>query len=96
MMRRDTIRTTEEDVLDLRHQVLRQETRKFESRRALQRLMGSYLLGAIAAWKILTYEAVHAVGEPHRTHWLLIAWIGLALLSFGLASFDQVLKAFKR
>ena len=65
-------------------------------RRALQRLTGSYLLGAIAAWKVLTYEVGHLVGEPHRTHWLLVVWIGLALLSFGLASWEQLAKVIRR
>ena len=87
---------TDDSGLDLRHQVSRQESRKIESRRALQRLIGSSILGAIAAFKVLTYEVEHAVGEPHRTHWLLVVWIGLALLSFGLASWDQLAKVIRR
>ena len=82
--------------IDLRHQVSRQESRKIEGRRALQRLVGSSVLGAIAAWKVLTYEVEHAVGEPHRTHWLLVVWIGLALLSFGLASMADIAKVIRR
>ena len=82
--------------LDLHHQVSRQQARKIENRRALQRLVGSSVLGAIAAWKVLTYEVGHLVGEPHRTHWLLVVWIGLALLSFGLASWDQLAKVIRR
>ena len=62
--------------------------------RAIQRLIGSSILGTVAAWKILTYEPVpHLDGEPHQVHWLLIAWIGLAVLSFGIASWDQIMKA---
>ncbi len=88
-------RTNQSDV-DLRHEVSRQEARKIESRRALQRLVGSSILGGIAAWKVLTYEVGHVLGEPHRTHWLLVVWIGLALLSFGLASWDQLAKIVRR
>ena len=81
---------------DAQHRLGRVQGRKIESRRALQRLVGSSVLGAIAAWKVLTYEVTHAVGEPHRTHWLLVVWIGLALLSFGLASWDQLAKVVRR
>ena len=88
-------RTENRDV-DLQHQVSRQQARKIESRRALQRLVGFSVLGAIAAWKVLTYEVGHAVGEPHQTHWPLVVWIGLALLSFGLASWDQLAKVIRR
>ena len=93
--RREASRSSDEE-LDLRHSVSRHEVRKIESRRALQRLIGSSILGAIAAWKILTYEVEHAVGEPHETHWLLVVWIGLALLSFGLASWEQLVKVVRR
>ncbi len=93
--RREATRS-EDDELDLQHSVSRQESRKVASRRALQRLIGSSVLGAIAAWKVLTYEVGHDVGEPHRTHWLLVVWIGLALLSFGLASWDQLAKVIRR
>ncbi len=92
--RRETTRA-EDDELDLRHSVSRQEARKIASRRALQRLIGSSVLGAIAAWKVLTYEVAHVDGE-HQTHWLLVVWIGLALLSFGLASWDQLAKVIRR
>ena len=85
--RREATRSAD-DELDLRHQVSRQEARKIESRRALQRLTGSYVLGGIAAWKLLTYDA--AAGVP----WYV--WVGLASIAFGLASFDQVLKVIKR
>ena len=87
-MKRDTVRTVDEE-LDLRHQVSRQEARKVDSRRALKRLTGSYVLGAIAAWKLLTYP-------PDGGDLVLAMWVGLALLAFGLASFDQVAKIFKR
>ena len=86
---------TDSPDLDLQHQVSRQQARKIESRRALQRLIGSSVLGAIAAWKVLTYEIGHVDGE-HQTHWLLVVWIGLALLSFGLASWDQLAKIVRR
>ncbi len=89
------MRTNDPDT-DMAHQVSRQEARKIESRRALQRLIGSSVLGGIAAWKVLTYEVGHEIGEPHRTHWLLVVWIGLALLSFGLASWDQLAKVVRR
>ena len=56
---------------------------------ALQRLAGSYILGGIAAWKLLTYP-------DGGSQWILAMWVGLALLAFGLASFDQVAKIFKR
>ncbi len=83
--------------LDLQHQVSRQESKQIESRRALQRLVGSYVLGAVAAWKLLAYEEVpHVEGETHGIPWLLVAWIGLAVLSFGLASWDQITKVIKR
>ena len=88
MMKRDKIRTADEE-LDLRHQCSRQEARKVDSRRALKRLTGSYVLGAIAAWKLLTYPA-------DGGDLVLAMWVGLALLAFGLASFDQVAKIFKR
>jgi hypothetical protein len=52
--------------------------------RARQRLVGSYVLGAVATWKILTVD-----GEPYL-------WVGLAALAFGLANIDQVLKALGR
>lgn len=81
-------RTNDPDV-DLSHQVLRQESRKIEGRRAMQRLAGSYVLGAVAAWKLLTYA-------PDGSEWILAMWVGVALLAFGLASFDQVAKIFKR
>ncbi len=89
-MRRDAIRTDAEEELDLRHQCLRQEARKVEGRRALKRLAGSYVLGGIAAWKLLTFPT-------DSGHDLILAmWVGVALLAFGLASFDQVAKIFKR
>ena len=88
------MRANDPDV-DMAHQVSRQEARKIESRRALQRLIGSSVLGGIAAWKVLTYEVAHIDGE-HQTHWLLVVWIGLALLSFGLASWDQLAKVIRR
>ncbi len=88
-MRRDTTRTDAEEELDLRHQVARQESRKVEGRRALQRLIGSYVLAAISAWKLLTF--------PNDGNNLVLAmWVGVALLAFGLANFDQVVKIFKR
>lgn len=74
------------------HETTRQAVRKIERRRALQRLIGSYALGGIAAWRIFTFEHVHE-GE---VEWMLITWIGLALLSFGLASWDQIVKAVRR
>ena len=71
------------------HQVSRQEARKIQSRRALQRLVGSYVLGGIAAWRLVTYP-------EGGSDWILAMWVGLALLAFGLASFDQVAKVFNR
>lgn len=89
-------RANDPDV-DLSHQVSRQEARKIESRRALQRLVGSYVLGAAAVWKLLNYEELpHVDGETHGIPWLLVMWVVLALLAFGLASWDQVAKVFKR
>ncbi len=85
--RRDTTRT-EDDELDLRHSVSRQEARKIEGRRATQRLVGSYVLGGISAWKLLRYDAAAPVP------WYV--WVGMALVAFGLASFDQVVKVLKR
>ena len=81
-------RTNDPDV-DLSHQVSRQEARGIERYRALQRLAGSYILGGIAAWKLLTYP-------DDGPQWILAMWVGLALLAFGLANFDQVAKIFKR
>ena len=80
---------TDDPDLDMKHQVSRQEARKIESRRARQRFIGSYVLGGIAAWKLLTYP-------EGGSDWILAMWVGLALLAFGLASFDQVLKVIKR
>lgn len=77
---------------DTQHELGRQQTRKVKKWRAQQRLVGSSILGGIAAWKLLTYEPVNADGIP----WILGVWIVLALIAFGLASFDQVLKAVKR
>lgn len=89
-------RANDPDV-DLSHQVARQETRKVESRRALQRLVGSSVLGSIAAWRLFNYEELpHVEGETHGIPWLLVVWVALALLAFGLANFDQVAKVFKR
>ena len=81
-------RTNDPDI-DLSHQVLRQESQKIETRRAIRRLVGSWVLGAVAAWKLLTYP-------PDGSDWILAMWVGVALLAFGLASFDQVVKIFKR
>ena len=80
---------TNDPQVDLSHQVSRHEARKIEGRRAMQRLAGSYVLGAVAAWKLLTYPA-------GGSEWILAMWVGVALLAFGLASFDQVSKIFKR
>ena len=89
-------RANDPDV-DMAHQVSRQEARKIASRRALQRLVGSSVLGVLACWKLLTYEQpIHADGETHGVPWILGVWIGLALLAFGLASFDQIAKVFRR
>lgn len=78
---------------DTQHRLGRQQTRKVEKWRAIQRLVGSWILGIVAVWKILMHEAaVEAGGVP----WILLMWIGLALLAFGLASWDQILKAVKR
>ena len=54
----------------------------------MQRLVGSYVLGGISAWKLLTYDAAAPVP------WYV--WVGMASIAFGLASFDQVLKVLKR
>ena len=61
---------------------------------AIQRLAGSSILGTVAAWKLLMYDAAHddAEGLP----WILIVWIVIALLAFGLASWDQLSKAVRR
>ena len=83
---------TDDPGVDLSHQVARQESRKIEGRRALQRLVGSYALGAVAALKLLTYEAAGGGGFE----WMFAIWVGVALLAFGLASFDQIAKTFKR
>ncbi len=80
---------TNDSAIDMRHQVERQERRKIDGRRATQRLVGSYALGGVAAWKLLTYP-------DGGSDWILAMWVCLALLAFGLASFDQVLKALKR
>lgn len=81
-------RTNDPDV-DFAHQVSRQEARSIEARRAMQRLAGSYVLGGIAAWKLLTYP-------DSGSYWILAMWVGLAMIAFGLASFDQVAKILKR
>ena len=82
---------------DAQHRLERLQRRKMEKWRAIQRLCGSSILGVVAAWKLLTYEpAVHADGETHGVPWELILWIGVALLAFGLASWDQISKAVKR
>ena len=78
--------------VDTQHRLERIANRKVEKGRAMQRLVGSYVLGAVAAWKLLTYDAPSDDGIP----WILLAWIGLALLAFGLASWDQVVKAIRR
>ena len=83
---------TDDPGVDLSHQVLRQEARKIEGRRAMQRLVGSYVLGAVAALKLLTYEPAGGGGFE----WLFAMWVVVALLAFGLASFDQVAKVLKR
>ena len=74
---------------DAQHTLGRVQSRKIESRRAIQRLAGSYVLGGVAAWKLLTYP-------DGGSDWILAMWVGIALLSFGLASWDQVTKVFKR
>lgn len=51
--------------------------------RARQRLVGSYAVGIIAMWKIVTFPGE---GEPYF-------WMGVGLIAFGLASLDQILKA---
>lgn len=83
---------TNDPKTDAQHELGRIQSRKVAKWRARQRLVGSYVLGSIAAWKILTYEPQAGGGIP----WLLVVWVGLALLSFGLASWDQVLQAIKR
>ena len=80
---------TNDPRVDLRYQVSRQEARQIAGRRARQRFVGSWVLGGIAAWKLLTYPA-------GGSDWILAMWVVLALLAFGLASFDQVAKVFKR
>ena len=77
---------------DAHHRLGRLQAQKVEKWRAMQRLGGSYVLGAVAAWKLLTYEPQTDGGIP----WLLLVWIGLALLAFGLASWDQLSKAVRR
>lgn len=82
---------------DAQHRRERLQARGIEKWRAIQRLAGSSILGTVAAWKLLTYEpVVHADGEAHGVPWILLLWIGLALLAFGLASWDQIAKAIKR
>ena len=83
--------------LDAQHKLGRIQSRKVESRRALQRLVGSYILGGVAAWQLLQWEPhPHVPGDEHGIPWLLVAWIGLAVLSFGLASWDQLAKVIRR
>ncbi len=78
----------EDPQADAQHRLGRVQGRKVESRRATQRLIGSYVLGGIAAWKLLTYDAAAPVP------WYV--WVGVALVSFGLASWDQVANIIKR
>lgn len=68
--------------------------RKIERRRAQQRLVGSYALGALALWKLITLP--ERTPEAEGVPWLLVVWLGVALLAFGLASFDQIAKAIGR
>ena len=84
-----TDRRQNDPQLDARHKLSRTQAAKVEKWRAIQRLVGSYVLGAIAAWKILAYP-------DGGSDWILGMWVGLALLAFGLASFDQIVKVVKR
>ncbi len=79
---------------DAQHRLGRIQSRKVEKWRAVQRLIGSSVLGGIAAWRLFVYEPPTKVdaGFP----WILGVWLGLAFLAFGLASWDQILKALKR
>jgi hypothetical protein len=63
--------------------VQRSEEVKVKRLRAQQRLIGSYGIGAVALWKLATAEEV-------------LVWIALALVAFGLANVDQILKAMGR
>ncbi|KKL65892.1 hypothetical protein LCGC14_2150460 [marine sediment metagenome] len=80
---------TDDVQVDAEHRLGRLQSRKVEKWRATQRLAGSYILGGVAAWKLLTYP-------DGGSDWILGMWVAVALLAFGLASFDQVLKALKR
>ena len=60
--------------------VERREKAREKKLRAQQRLIGSYAMGGVALWKMMTAEEV-------------LVWIGVALLAFGLANWDQILKA---
>ena len=77
---------------DTHHELERKQIAFVEMRRAMQRLVGSYALGGLSVWKLFKWEPPEGDGFP----WLLVVWIALALLSFGLASWDQIVKAAKR
>lgn len=72
----------------------RSRGRGLEKWSAIQRLAGSSILGTVAAWKLLMYDAAH--DDVEGLPWILIVWIVIALLAFGLASWDQLLKAVRR
>lgn len=82
---------------DAQHRLERLQTRHLDKWHAIQRLAGSSVLGTVAVWKLLTYEPAPRVdGEPLGVPWLLLVWIGIAALAFGLASWDQLCKALRR
>ena len=87
--------------VDTTHELARKDRERVGMWRARQRLVGSYVLGGVAVWKIITYEPIQVVVDGvavpvEGIEWTLLGWIGLALAAFGLATIDQILKAVGR
>lgn len=74
------MRTRKEDADGTAAAMERIAREREEMANARKRLIGSYGLGTVALWRMST------VDEPAM-------WILLAVLAFGLANVDQILKA---
>lgn len=89
-----TERTPEEIAAGIEERKAREREKMW---RARQRLIGSTLVGAFAFGKVVTVPAATdggvlglGVSGPE------VFWIGVLLLAFGIASFDQLLRALGR
>ena len=97
MAEKQTRRRGDDPAVKARNKLEEAQKLRIDKWHALLRVFGSGGLGSIAAWRLLTYDAaVLAAAERGAEVIPWYAWIALAVLAFGVATWDQLLKVTRR